>query len=234
MSVARRPRAVRVREPNMRGNPYAHDMRDEVRDKRFRPVRNGRPQDRSPLSWWNAKVGLFAHAVAAALDGMTDVLAYNEFERKLEECRRNPRQPLLESRRREPVRLPADQEGRRCRNVQPAGDPRACPQIRGDSEEPTRTLSTAHRYRVRNGTRLSCAPACGVRSAPWTFAENSQEPAQIGGCFHAGRVRARCFSNGTRRGAVVVKNCILTSGDLFVRLPRRSAFCPTDTAGTLA
>ena len=56
------------REPNMRGEAYAHDMRDEVSDVRFRPLgREGAREDRSAKGWWNRKAGMFAHAVAAAL-----------------------------------------------------------------------------------------------------------------------------------------------------------------------
>ena len=41
------------REPNMRGIPYAHDMRDEVGDEHFRPLRKRKRLDRSPRGWWN-------------------------------------------------------------------------------------------------------------------------------------------------------------------------------------
>ncbi len=55
------------REPNMRGDAHAHDMRDEVSDVRFRPLgEDGTREDRSAKSWWNWKAGMFAHAVAAA------------------------------------------------------------------------------------------------------------------------------------------------------------------------
>ena len=56
------------REPNMRGQAHTHDMRDEVSDVRFRPLkRDGTREDRSAKGWWNRKAGMFAHAVAAAL-----------------------------------------------------------------------------------------------------------------------------------------------------------------------
>jgi hypothetical protein len=68
------------REPNMSGRPYAHDMRDEVSDVRFRPLgRRGAREERSPGSWWNNKVGLFAHAVAAALAGEPEPEAFARF-----------------------------------------------------------------------------------------------------------------------------------------------------------
>jgi hypothetical protein len=69
------------REPNMRGRPCAHDMRDEVSDARFRPLgRTGTREERSPRSWWNNKVGLFAHAVAAALEGEPEPAAFARFK----------------------------------------------------------------------------------------------------------------------------------------------------------
>lgn len=56
------------REPNMGDDAYAHDMRDEVSDVRFRPLQqDGTREDRPPTGWWNRKAGMFAHAVAAAL-----------------------------------------------------------------------------------------------------------------------------------------------------------------------
>jgi hypothetical protein len=68
------------REPNMRGVPYALDMRDEVHDERFRPIgQDGTRQDRSPKSWWNGKAGMFAHAVAAALDGEPARTSFDRF-----------------------------------------------------------------------------------------------------------------------------------------------------------
>ena len=67
------------REPNM-PIPRAHDMRSEVSDERFRPVGpDGALQERSPKSWWNGKAGMFAHAVAAALDGEAGIDAYARF-----------------------------------------------------------------------------------------------------------------------------------------------------------
>ena len=68
--LAQRVRVLFVfREPNMRGEAYPHDMRDEVSDVRFRPLKqDGTREDRSAKSWWNWKAGMFAHAVAAALE----------------------------------------------------------------------------------------------------------------------------------------------------------------------
>lgn len=68
--LAQRVRILLVfREPNMRGEAHAHDMRDEVSDVRFRPLaREGTREDRSAKSWWNWKAGMFAHAVVAALE----------------------------------------------------------------------------------------------------------------------------------------------------------------------
>ena len=57
-------------------------MRDEVRDERFRPLgRDGTRQHRSPSCWWNAKAGMFAHAVAAALDSDAAREAFGRFAR---------------------------------------------------------------------------------------------------------------------------------------------------------
>lgn len=69
--LAQRIRVLFVfREPNLRGMAYAHDMRDEVRDLRFRPLaQDGAREERSSTCWWNWKAGMFAHAVAAAIDG---------------------------------------------------------------------------------------------------------------------------------------------------------------------
>ncbi len=82
--LAQRVRVLFVfREPSMRGNPYAVDMRGEVRDERFRPVgRDGTRQHRSPSCWWNAKAGMFAHAVAAALDGESRDKAFGRFAQR--------------------------------------------------------------------------------------------------------------------------------------------------------
>jgi hypothetical protein len=79
--LAQRIRVLFVfREPNMRGSPYALDMRDEVHDDWFRPIgRDGTRQARSPKSWWNGKAGMFAHAVAAALDGEPANIAFDRF-----------------------------------------------------------------------------------------------------------------------------------------------------------
>ena len=68
------------REPNMSGRPYALDMRDEVRDEHFRPIgRDGVRKERSAKSWWNWKAGMFAHAVAAAIDDEPAGNAFNRF-----------------------------------------------------------------------------------------------------------------------------------------------------------
>lgn len=79
--LAQRVRVLFVfREPNMRGNPYALDMRDEVHDERFRPLGRDRTrQDRSLKCWWNAKAGMYAHAVAAALEGEPAKKAFGRF-----------------------------------------------------------------------------------------------------------------------------------------------------------
>jgi hypothetical protein len=81
--LAQRVRVLFVfREPNMRDSPYAHDMRDEVRDRQFRPLgQDGVRQDRSPKGWWNGKAGMFAHAVAAALDDEPATEAFDRFAR---------------------------------------------------------------------------------------------------------------------------------------------------------
>jgi hypothetical protein len=68
------------REPNMRGRPHPHDMRDEVSDERFRPVgADGLREDRSRKAWWNGKAGMFAHAVSAALDDEPWKKAFDRF-----------------------------------------------------------------------------------------------------------------------------------------------------------
>lgn len=68
------------REPNMNGKAYAHDMRDEVSDVRFRPrAQDGTREDRSAKSWWNSKAGMFAHAVAAALEREVWTKAFARF-----------------------------------------------------------------------------------------------------------------------------------------------------------
>ena len=67
------------REPNM-PKQRPHDMREEVRDHFFRPITaDGRREERSRRGWWNAKAGLFAHAVAAALDGEPWKSAFHRF-----------------------------------------------------------------------------------------------------------------------------------------------------------
>ena len=44
------------REPNMKGRAREHDMRDEVRDGRFRPLMpDGTREERPASGWWNAK-----------------------------------------------------------------------------------------------------------------------------------------------------------------------------------
>jgi hypothetical protein len=68
------------REPNMKNEPYALDMRKEVSDPALRPLRNGRRIPHSPTCWWNAKAGLFAHAVAAVIDGESEGAAYERFD----------------------------------------------------------------------------------------------------------------------------------------------------------
>jgi hypothetical protein len=68
------------REPNMRGKPYALDMRDQVRDEKFRPCIAGEREDRSNRGWWNDKVGLFAHAAASALDGEPEPASFKRFQ----------------------------------------------------------------------------------------------------------------------------------------------------------
>jgi hypothetical protein len=70
------------REPNMRGEAYAHDMRDEVSDVRFRSrARDGTREDRSAKSWWNWKAGMFAHAVAAVLEKRAWAEAFAQFRK---------------------------------------------------------------------------------------------------------------------------------------------------------
>lgn len=79
--LAQRIRILFVfREPNMRGKAYALDMRDEVNDVRFRPLgRDGTREERSAKSWWNWKAGMFAHAVAAALEQEAWTAAFARF-----------------------------------------------------------------------------------------------------------------------------------------------------------
>jgi hypothetical protein len=79
--LAQRIRVLFVfREPNMRGQAYARDMRDEVRDPQFRPLApDGTRRERSPRCWWNCKAGMFAHAVAAALEGEPWDEAFSRF-----------------------------------------------------------------------------------------------------------------------------------------------------------
>jgi hypothetical protein len=64
----------------MGGAAYAHDMREQVRDARFRPLgSDGARIEVSPKSWWNGKAGMFAHAVAAAFEGEPASKAYRRF-----------------------------------------------------------------------------------------------------------------------------------------------------------
>jgi hypothetical protein len=79
--VSQRVRVLFVfREPNMGGKSYAHDMRDEVSDAYFRPrLQDGTREDRSAKSWWNWKAGMFAHAVAAALEDTAWREAFAQF-----------------------------------------------------------------------------------------------------------------------------------------------------------
>jgi hypothetical protein len=81
--LAQRVRVLFVfREPNMRGVPFPRDMRDEVSDDHFRPIgQDGTRQARSTKCWWNVKAGMFAHAVAAALDGELATDAFGRFAR---------------------------------------------------------------------------------------------------------------------------------------------------------
>lgn len=68
------------REPNQRGKAHAHDMRDEVSDERFRPLMvDGTRDNQHSTIWWNQKVGMFAHAVSAALAGERADHAFERF-----------------------------------------------------------------------------------------------------------------------------------------------------------
>ncbi len=49
--------------------------------ERFRPRRDGKLRESSAKGWWNAKAGLFAHAVAAALDGESTADAIDRFNK---------------------------------------------------------------------------------------------------------------------------------------------------------
>jgi len=61
------------REPNLNSIPQESDMRAEIRDPEFRHHRNGTfGSPGSVRGWWNNKVGLFAHAVDAAVRGVRD------------------------------------------------------------------------------------------------------------------------------------------------------------------
>lgn len=79
--LAERTRVLFVfREPNMRGRAYPLDMRDEVRDPHFRPLtKDGTRKERSPKCWWNWKAGMFAHAVAAAIQDKPWEEAFSRF-----------------------------------------------------------------------------------------------------------------------------------------------------------
>ena len=67
------------REPNLGGQHRRHDMRLEVRDPHFRPLISGERIERTSHCWWNAKAGMFAHAVAAAIDGEPSRSALRRF-----------------------------------------------------------------------------------------------------------------------------------------------------------
>jgi hypothetical protein len=68
------------REPSMSGGAWPEDMRDAVSVPHFRPIgADGTREERRPSCFWNAKAGLFAHAVAAALDGEPFNRAYKRF-----------------------------------------------------------------------------------------------------------------------------------------------------------
>jgi len=79
--LAQRVRVLFVfREPNLSGNPRAHDMRVEVSDPFFRPRRSdGSREKRSQKGWWNWKAGMFAHAVDAAFRGEPWPEAFSRF-----------------------------------------------------------------------------------------------------------------------------------------------------------
>jgi hypothetical protein len=67
------------REPNLNGAATRLDLRDEIRDAFFRPLQDGERQERRPSCWWNAKAGMFAHAVAAAIDRKPWSKSFREF-----------------------------------------------------------------------------------------------------------------------------------------------------------
>jgi len=72
------------REPNLSGRPRPLDMRDEVSDEHFRPRgADGARQERRRSCFWNAKAGLFAHAVSAALDGKSVNRGLTQFANEL-------------------------------------------------------------------------------------------------------------------------------------------------------
>jgi len=73
------------REPNLNGATKRLDLRDEIRDPCFRPLEEGVRQERRPSCWWNAKAGMFAHAVAAALDGKPVGPSYREFQKVVDD-----------------------------------------------------------------------------------------------------------------------------------------------------
>ena len=82
--LRQRPRVMfAFREPNMGGVPRASDMRREVSHSQFQPLLDGHREARSPSCFWNAKAGLFAHAVDSALRDRTPTVTYREFERSL-------------------------------------------------------------------------------------------------------------------------------------------------------
>lgn len=67
----------------MNGAPTAADMRQEVSHRQFQPLIDGRRDERLPSCFWNAKAGLFAHAVTSALEGLSPETACQDFERRL-------------------------------------------------------------------------------------------------------------------------------------------------------
>ena len=71
------------RDPNFGGRPRPHDMRDEIRDAQFRPLKaDGSREQRRPTCWWNWKAGMFAHATAAALDDEPWRAAFARFQKR--------------------------------------------------------------------------------------------------------------------------------------------------------
>lgn len=73
------------REANLNGATKRLDLRDEIRDPFFRPLQGGRREERRPTTWWNARAGMFAHAVAAAIDGKPQSQSFQDFRRTIVE-----------------------------------------------------------------------------------------------------------------------------------------------------